>query len=100
MTGLHSEFHPQALQETENAVAWYAERSMRAAKRFVEDMGAAVAAIGETPERWSRFDGEARRTLLRRYPYVVVYRVLTDLIQVLAVAHGRRRPGYWRERLK
>jgi plasmid stabilization system protein ParE len=100
MTGPHLEFHPRALQEAENAVAWYAERSMRAAERFVEEVEAAVAAIRETPERWSRFDGEARRMLLRRYPYIVIYRVLTDRIQVLAVAHGRRRPGYWHERLK
>jgi plasmid stabilization system protein ParE len=67
MTGPQLEFHPQALQEAEDAAAWYAERSMRAAERFVEEMGAAVAAIGETPKRWSRFDGEARRMLLRRY---------------------------------
>ncbi|SRR5712691_3377786 len=100
MTGPQLEFHPQALQEAENAVAWYAERSMRAAERFVEEMEVAAAAIGEAPERWSRFDGEARRMFLRRYPYVVIYRVLTNRIQVLAVAHGRRRPGYWRERFK
>ena len=73
---------------------------MRAAERFVEEMEVAVAAIGETPERWSRFDGDARRMLLRRYPYVVIYRVVMDRIQILAVAHGRRRPGYWRDRLK
>jgi hypothetical protein len=30
----------------------------------------------------------------------VIYRVVMDRIQILAVAHGRRRPGYWRERLK
>ena len=100
MTELHLEFHPQASQEAENAAAWYVERSTRAAERFVEEMVAAAAAIGEAPERWPQFDGEARRVLLRRYPYVMIYRVLSDRIQVLAVAHGRRRPGYWRERLK
>lgn len=100
MTGPQLEFHPDALQDAENAVAWYAERSMRAAERFVGEMETALAAIGETPERWPRFDGEARRTVLRRYPYVVIYRVFRDRIQVLAVAHGRRRPGYWRERLR
>jgi toxin ParE1/3/4 len=100
MRGPQLEFHPHALREAENAVAWYAERSMRAAERFVQEMEAAVAAIGGTPERWPLFDGEARRILLRRYPYVVIYRVLTDRIQILAVAHGRRRPGYWRDRIE
>ena len=91
-------FHPEAAQEAEAAVLWYAKRSLRAAERFVEELEIAVAAITEAPDRWSRFDGESRRIPLRRFPYLVIYRTLQDGIQVLAVAHGRRRPGYWRSR--
>jgi hypothetical protein len=39
-----------------------------------------------------------RRYLLKRYPYAVIYRELDDLIWVVAVAHGKRRPGYWKSR--
>jgi len=40
-----------------------------------------------------------RRVVLNRFPYLVVFRETTSEIEVVAVAHGRRRPGYWRERL-
>jgi plasmid stabilization system protein ParE len=38
------------------------------------------------------------RVLFRRYPYAIIYRVLPDRIEILAIAHARRRPGYWRNR--
>jgi plasmid stabilization system protein ParE len=58
----------------------------------------AIAAITEAPDRWPRFDCEARRVFLWRFPYLVIYRVLPDRVEILAIAHGRRRPGYWRGR--
>jgi toxin ParE1/3/4 len=42
--------------------------------------------------------GAVRRLPLRRFPYSIVYRVKADEIQIFAVAHQRRKPGYWRER--
>ena len=36
---------------------------------------------------------------MRRFPYLIVYRVTASAIQVVAVAHARRRPGYWKTRL-
>ena len=91
-------FHPEAADEAQAAVDWYAKRSIRAAQRFLEELEIAIAGIEQAPDRWPRFDGEARRVLLRRFPYLVIYRVLPDRIEILAVAHGRRRPGYWRDR--
>ncbi len=91
-------FHPEAAREAEAAVLWYAKRSARVAERFIEELEIAIAAVAEAPDRWPSFDGEARRILLRRFPFLVIYRVLQDCIEVLAVAHGRRRPGYWRSR--
>ena len=41
----------------------------------------------------------ARIVRLRRFPYVVVYLDLTETVQVIAVAHSKRRPNYWRKRL-
>jgi len=40
-----------------------------------------------------------RRVVLSRFPYIVVFRETVTEIEIVAVAHGRRRPGYWRERL-
>jgi hypothetical protein len=44
--------------------------------------------------------GETRRCLLRRFPYGLIYALDQDDILILAVAHTRREPGYWRDRLK
>ena len=92
------EFHPEALVETEAAVAWYRERSFRAAEVFIRELENAIAAIAEAPHRWPVYESGCRRFPLQRFPYLVIYRDKPQSIEVLAVAHGRRRPGYWRPR--
>jgi hypothetical protein len=37
--------------------------------------------------------------VLRRFPFVIIFREAAVRIEILAIAHGRRRPGYWRDRL-
>jgi plasmid stabilization system protein ParE len=98
MTGIAIRFHLEAASEVEAAVAWYAERSVRAAERFIEELTSTLAMIAEAPHQWTRFEGNTRRVVLRHYPFVVIYRAFPDFIEILAVAHGRRRPGYWRDR--
>jgi toxin ParE1/3/4 len=99
MTGLPVRFHPEAANEVEAALAWYAERSVRAAERFIEELSSAVLMIAESPHQWARFEENTRQVTLRHYPYIVIYRAHPDRIEILAVAHGRRRPGYWRDRI-
>lgn len=91
------EFHPLAVAEGEDAAAWYAERDPRVAARFVEELEGAFALIVEAPDRWSVFF-DMRRVLLSRFPYVVLYRDEPSRILVVAIAHARRRPGYWQGR--
>jgi plasmid stabilization system protein ParE len=69
------EYLEQALEETEAAARWYAERSPRAAVAFSDEIDAAEAAIAQLPEAYPRFDHGTRRYLLRRFPFSVVYRV-------------------------
>jgi plasmid stabilization system protein ParE len=91
---------PAALDEAREAYRWYAAKSQRAADAFMAELDAAVDAIQADPDRFGAFMHNCRRRLLKRYPYLVVYRELADKIQVIAVAHARRRPGYWRDRVK
>ena len=52
----------------------------------------------EAPDRWRLING-TRRALLEGFPYAVVYRqVSDDEIEIVAVAHLRRRPKYWANR--
>jgi plasmid stabilization system protein ParE len=56
--------------------------------------------IGEAPDGSAPHLDGTRRLGMMRFPYSIVYRVKTDVVEVVAVAHQRRRPGYWRERTK
>jgi plasmid stabilization system protein ParE len=92
------EVHPLAADGAEAAERWYRERNETAATRFRRELDRAVELIAERPEAAPRYVGNTRRFLLRRFPFFVVYRVFSERIQVVAVAHARRRPHYWLER--
>jgi plasmid stabilization system protein ParE len=94
------EYLDEAIAEAEAATRWYAERSGSAASGFADEIDAAIAAIESTPDAWPPYDHGTRHYLLRRYPFSVVYRVEAARSLVVAVAHGRRRPGYWAIRLQ
>ena len=92
------EIHPDAIQEAASAVEWYAARSLEAAEAFTVELDRAIEIISESPERWPTYLHGTRRYLLRRFPFAVVYRVRPSMVQVVAISHGKRRPGYWRKR--
>ena len=92
------ELHPRALEESQAAYRWDKERSESAAAAFLAEIDQAIACISEAPVRWPPYLFGARKYLLRRFPFFLVYRETADKIQVVAIAHGRRRPGYWKKR--
>jgi len=98
MSGPDVHLHPEAVSEARAAYAWYAARSALAAAFFLAELDDAVARVQESPDAWSTYVEATRRYLLRRFPYFVVYRVSPGRVEILAVAHARRRPGYWRGR--
>ncbi|MFO1078444.1 MAG: type II toxin-antitoxin system RelE/ParE family toxin [Planctomycetota bacterium] len=73
-------------------------RSPRAARAFLAALDRAVASALEAPLRWPAGVYGTRRIRLRRFPFGLVYRIGLDEIQVIAVMHLHRRPGYWRNR--
>jgi plasmid stabilization system protein ParE len=95
---MNVEFHPAALQEAEDAQAWYEERSLLAASAFLRELSVAVQRIGETPNRYPAAEAGTRRILLDRFPFTVYYRATPDTVSIVAVAHQKRRPGYWARR--
>jgi hypothetical protein len=92
-----------ASAEMGEAAAWYDERMSGLGERFLGEAEAAFARIDETPltgSPWShrRLPDGVRRMFLRSFPYSVVY-ILEPRPVIVAVAHVRRRPGYWVKRL-
>lgn len=92
------EFHHDAVEEAAAAQEWYQARSSSAAEAFVADLDHAIKRISDGPARWPSFVHGTRRYLLRTFPFQVVYRTVGTTVQVIAVAHGRRKPGYWKTR--
>ena len=91
-------WHPDAVLDAEEARNWYAERSPFAARGFLLALDDAVRAIMLAPEMAPLESYGCRRYLLpNRYPFTLVYRLTPD-IEVVAVAHQRRRPEYWQQR--
>ncbi|HUH01121.1 MAG TPA: type II toxin-antitoxin system RelE/ParE family toxin [Kofleriaceae bacterium] len=87
----------RAEAEARAAFQWYQSRHPLAAERFEAALEACIDAISDAPERFPEVEpGVRRRLLLHRFPYAVLYRVVTEEVQVVAVTHLRRRPGYWR----
>lgn len=92
------DFLDEARQEYEDAVEWYRDKGPRTAAAFVAEMRTALARIRDMPFTWSADVAGAQRILLHRYPYKVVYRVLEGRVVIIAIAHQKRAPGYWRYR--
>jgi toxin ParE1/3/4 len=99
MARLPIDFHPEARLEADAAFEHYRERSTKAAERFYLELERASTAIQNAPESWAAYLRGTRRYLLKRFPFVVVYRATENRIEIIAVAHGHRRPGYWADRL-
>jgi len=91
-------FHPLADEELTSATEWYLARSYTAAVRFAHEIQHAVERIAEGPQRYPLTLLGRRRFVLISFPYDVVYRVLATEIEIIAIAHHARRPGYWKRR--
>jgi plasmid stabilization system protein ParE len=91
-------FHPAALQDAEEAAAWYAERSVRAAARFLDELDRLIDLVSIAPNRFQAFDAGLRRAVFRRFPFYIVFRADDLNVVIVAVAHGKRRPRFWRDR--
>jgi len=87
---------PPALGELHDAAAFYTESAnIDLGLAFVAEFERTVNVILANPTLGMIFRGNRRRYLLRRFPYSVIYQVTSDELRVIAVAHHRRRPGYW-----
>lgn len=100
MTSRSIQIHPAALEEAEAATDWYAERSPRAAVGFLKELEGSIRQISERPEQFPEFEFGTRRIMLRKFPFLLVFRETESTVEIIAIAHGRRRPGYWRDRIR
>lgn len=87
---------PAAEDDVRDGFLWYRERNALAANAFRTEVFDAIDRIADAPLGRPADDDGNRHRVLRRFPYSVYYEVLGDTVTILAVAHHRRRPGFWR----
>jgi plasmid stabilization system protein ParE len=92
-------FHPDAEAEFLAAVAYYAEKAGGLGDRFYQEIRRLVAEIEAAPRRHGPWRHGTRRHRARRFPYAVIFAERPDRLHLVAVAHVKRHPDYWRERL-
>ena len=96
---------PEAVDELVEATLWYRARRPGLESEFLAEVGRVLPLIQRSPASFPRLldvptDLVIRRTLLPRFPYAVVFIDLRTELRVLAVAHTKRRPGYWLNRVE
>ncbi len=93
-------FSDPASEELTEAVRWYEQRRSGLGGEFYDAVVRTIDLIRANPEIGAPRAGTFRSRKFRvpRFPYNIVYRVRESDIYVVAVAHTRRRPGYWRDR--
>ena len=90
---------PEAEEELAEALAFYGARaSTSVANAFLSEFTRAARLIAANPGLGTPASGGRRLFPLHRFPYSLVYRAMDEGVRIAAVAHQRRRPGYWRGR--
>lgn len=90
---------PEARSDIAEACEWYDGKSRGLGQRFLDELDRLLQRVAVHPELYEIALKTVRRARLRRFPYVVYYRVVAERIEVLAVLHGRRDPKIWQRRL-
>lgn len=93
-------FHPEAKAEANGAIDWYWAQSRSAALELAKELRNAYSKLRRAPKVCPIYIHGTRRVILDRFPFSVVFREVPTGLQIVAVAHAKRRPGYWARRLK
>lgn len=92
-------FHEAAEKEFVAAIEYYEQCQPGLGLRFSEEVYAGIERIREHPSAWATIDAKTRRCLTSRFPYGIIYRIVDDMIRIMAVMHLRGKPDYWKDRV-
>jgi len=90
---------PKHFLEFEEAIWFYKQCGRKLGQRFAREIRTAIAKIVATPERWRIVEQDVHLCRVRVFPHTMLYTIELDYILIVAIAHGKRHPGYWRHRL-
>jgi toxin ParE1/3/4 len=91
--------HPAAAADYDDAHAWYGARDKAVADQFEAAVQEAFRTLAQLPEIGAPCDRHHRIWPAGKFPYGLVYRLVSGDVLVVAVKHDRQRPGYWKKRV-
>ena len=91
-------FLDEATEEFTNAAIWYEAKEPGLGIRFRDEIARVIHRIAEDPLLWRERAGGYRRVNCPVFPYYIPYFIREQKIIIAAIAHDRRKPGYWQNR--
>jgi toxin ParE1/3/4 len=91
--------HPLAWQEIEGGEGWYRQHGSDASVEFIAEISDAIDSIPKLPSAGPNTLHGTRRFVLDRFPYSIIYLDAAEFVSIVAVAHSKRKPEYWKRRL-
>lgn len=86
--------------ELQDIFEYYETESQNLGRRFIREFRRGIKRILQFPYAWPTIESNVRKCTLKKFPFHIIYAVTDELIMILAIAHHRRKPDYWIDRLK
>lgn len=92
-------FHPKVTDDLAGAIAWYDERGPGLGDRLRAAVDERLDAIAASPERFGRAFEDFRFARVKRFPYLVLFRIRQSVVQIVGVFHTASDPSKWRREM-
>ena len=93
-------FHPEARKEIQHETRFYKKGGHVTVNRFSEEAKKSSRQIQNNPEMWTSITERLRGKILSRFPFTMIYAFNDEMIFIVAFAHHKKKPGYWKDRIK
>jgi plasmid stabilization system protein ParE len=91
-------FRVEARNELDDAYSCYESQQLELGDDFLEQVEETLTRICQMPEAYPAVYRDVRRSIVRRFPYTIYYRIVSSRVIITAVFHGRRDPKAWQAR--
>ncbi len=91
-------FHPEAEKEFMHAIDFYEEIELGLGYEFAIEVYSAIQRAVEFPNAWSVMEDNIRRSIVKRFPFGILYSIEQDRLFILAVMNLHQEPNYWKRK--
>ena len=92
------EWRDRAIHEAQDAFDWYAAQGPGTGERLITEIDAHLVDLLARAQGYPKWRGPFKKMNLKRFPYVIVFRVMKDAVIIYSVFHSKRNPSRWGER--